>query len=38
MSRHFIARLGPILREALRGHYTRYGYGMKSVAQDLFLR
>jgi hypothetical protein len=38
MSGHFIARLGPILREALRGHYTRYGYGMKSVAQDLFLR
>ncbi len=34
----FIARLGPILREAVRGHYTHYGYGMKSLAQDLLLR
>lgn len=34
----FIARLGPILREAVRGHYTHYGYGAKSVAQDLLLR
>jgi len=34
----FFSRLGPILREALRGHYTHYGYGVKSLAQDLFLR
>ena len=34
----FFARLGPILREAIRGHYTHYGYGVKSLAQDLFLR
>ena len=34
----FLARLGPILRETLRGHYTHYGYGVKSLAQDLFLR
>ena len=38
MSKHFAARIGPILREAMRGHYTHYGYGVKSLAQDLFLR
>ena len=35
---HFLARIGPILREAMRGHYTHYGSGVKSLAQDLFLR
>jgi glycosyltransferase involved in cell wall biosynthesis len=34
----FLARVGPVLREALRGHYGLYGYGYKSLAQDLFLR
>jgi hypothetical protein len=38
MAPGFFARLGPILREAVRGHYTHYGYGLKSLAQDLFLR
>lgn len=38
MTGGFFARLGPIAREALRGHYTHYGYGVKSLAQDLFLR
>jgi len=38
MQPRFFARLGAIVQEALRGHYTRYGYGVKSLAQDLFLR
>ncbi len=38
MAHGFFARLPAILREAVRGHYTHYGYGVKSLAQDLFLR
>jgi len=38
MSPRLLQRLPTILREALRGHYRRFGYGAKSVAQDLFLR
>ncbi|MDH4016270.1 MAG: glycosyltransferase [Actinomycetota bacterium] len=38
MPHGFFARLGPIVREATRGHYTHYGYGVKSLLQDLFLR
>jgi glycosyltransferase involved in cell wall biosynthesis len=38
MTGGLFARIGPIMREAIRGHYTHYGYGMKSLAQDLFLR
>jgi glycosyltransferase involved in cell wall biosynthesis len=34
----FFQRLPVILQEAVRGHYGRFGYGLKSVAQDLFLR
>jgi len=34
----WLARLGPVLGEAARGHYGLYGYGWKSLAQDLFLR
>ncbi len=38
MSASFLQRLPVIAREALRGDYGRFGYGLKSVAQDLFLR
>jgi len=31
-------RIGDIGREVLTGRYGRYGYGWKSIAQDLFLR
>ena len=31
-------RIGDIGREVLAGRYGRYGYGWKSIAQDLFLR
>jgi glycosyltransferase involved in cell wall biosynthesis len=31
-------RLPTIAREAASGRYTRYAYGWKSIAQDLFLR
>lgn len=34
----WLARLGPVVGEAVRGHYGLYGYGWKSLAQDLFLR
>jgi glycosyltransferase involved in cell wall biosynthesis len=38
MSPHFFARLPAILGEAWNGNYGRFSYGLKSVAQDLFLR
>lgn len=38
MSDRFLERLPVILREIVRGHYGQFGYGLKSVAQDLFLR
>lgn len=38
MPDRFFGRIASIVREAIRGHYTRYGYGVKSLAQDLFLR
>jgi glycosyltransferase involved in cell wall biosynthesis len=38
MSGGFFARLPVVAREAARRHYSRFGYGLKSVAQDLFLR
>lgn len=31
-------RLPGVVRELLRGNYTHYSYGVKSVLQDLFLR
>ena len=31
-------RLPDILREALSGRYGRYSYGIKSIAQDVWLR
>ena len=34
----WFARFSPIVKEAVRGHYGLYGYGYKSLAQDLFLR
>jgi hypothetical protein len=34
----FAARLPRVLGELARGRYGRYSYGLKSVAQDLFLR
>ncbi len=33
-----LGRIGPVLSEAARGGYRRFGYGWKSVAQDLLLR
>jgi glycosyltransferase involved in cell wall biosynthesis len=33
-----VARLPVVLGELLRGRYHRYAYGLRSVAQDLFLR
>ena len=38
MSPHLLGRVPAILREALAGRYGRYSYGLKSVAQDIFLR
>jgi glycosyltransferase involved in cell wall biosynthesis len=34
----WLARWPVVARELLRGRYHRYGYGLRSVAQDLFLR
>jgi glycosyltransferase involved in cell wall biosynthesis len=38
MSPRLSGRLGPILDEARAGRYRRYSYGLKSIAQDLWLR
>lgn len=38
MSKNPFRRLPSVLREMARGHYRLYGYGYKSIAQDLFLR
>ncbi len=38
MSSHFFARLPTIAAEVLKRGYWRYGYGFKSLAQDLLLR
>lgn len=38
MPPRFASRLGAIVREAASGRYWRYSYGIKSVAQDLWLR
>ncbi|MGY8805645.1 MAG: hypothetical protein ACKVK6_15595, partial [bacterium] len=38
MSSNFFARLPTVLGEVLNRGYWRYGYGAKSLAQDLFLR
>ena len=38
MSPHLLRRLPDVLREAVAGRYGRFGYGWKSVAQDLWLR
>ncbi len=38
LSPHMPARILPVLREAAAGNYARFGYGWKSVAQDLLLR
>jgi glycosyltransferase involved in cell wall biosynthesis len=38
MPRQLHRRMGGIGREALSGRYNRYGYGWKSIAQDIFLR
>lgn len=38
MSRSLLGRLGTIARETATGRYWRYSYGIKSVAQDLWLR
>jgi glycosyltransferase involved in cell wall biosynthesis len=38
MSQNPIARLRTIAGELLRGNYSKYSYGFKSVLQDLFLR
>jgi glycosyltransferase involved in cell wall biosynthesis len=38
MAGSLFARLPTILREAVSGHYRRYSYGIKSIAQDLFMR
>jgi len=38
MSATLHQRLPAMLREALSGRYTRYSYGARSFAQDLFLR
>jgi hypothetical protein len=33
-----MARLPAIAREASSGRYSLYSYGIKSIAQDLFMR
>ncbi len=38
MTRGLLHRIPRIAREALAGHYSRYSYGLKSVAQDLVIR
>ena len=38
MSTKFFTRLPDVLAEVASGGYWRFGYGAKSVAQDLFLR
>jgi glycosyltransferase involved in cell wall biosynthesis len=38
MPKGFLTRIPIVAREWWRGHYGRYGYGLKSVAQDLWLR
>lgn len=38
MSSNFFARLPSIAGEILNRGYWRFGYGLKSIAQDLFLR
>jgi glycosyltransferase involved in cell wall biosynthesis len=38
MSPHLFARLPAIAAEAWNGNYGRFSYGLRSVAQDLFLR
>jgi glycosyltransferase involved in cell wall biosynthesis len=38
MSRNFLTRLPTIIREVFDRGYWRFGYGTKSLAQDLFLR
>lgn len=38
MSAHLSGRLGDVTREALSGRYWRYSYGLRSIAQDLWLR
>jgi glycosyltransferase involved in cell wall biosynthesis len=35
LSRHRIARLVPVLREALRGNYSKFGRGIQEVLRDL---
>lgn len=34
----FLTRIPIVAREWWRGHYARYAYGVKSVAQDLWMR
>ena len=38
MSARLLARAPVILKEMLAGRYGRYSYGVKSIAQDIFLR
>jgi glycosyltransferase involved in cell wall biosynthesis len=38
MPGRLLGRLPDILREAVSGRYGRYSYGIKSIAQDLWLR
>ena len=38
MSPRLLRRIPRILGEALHGRYSRYSYGIKSIAQDVFLR
>lgn len=38
MPASFVARVPVVARELFRGRYRRYGYGLKSAAQDLWLR
>lgn len=38
MSPHLLARLPAIAAETWNGNYRRFSYGLRSIAQDLFLR
>ena len=38
LSKNKLMKAGQILSELMKGNYFRYSYGLKSVAQDLFLR
>jgi glycosyltransferase involved in cell wall biosynthesis len=38
MAGSFLGRLHDVIREAGSGRYSRYSYGIKSIAQDLWLR